>query len=446
MRRLFLPLLFLAFIPASAAAFSASSTNFFVRQFISAIGGSPVGIYSTSTSFKLISSSGEALGISTSTTFGLRSGFLNGLTKGVKPTYTLIRYHFRFDDGSETTATSRTSGTENTTVSNINEGSTLRLRLNISNEGGTRSSYSAQTFRIEYGEKSTTCAAIGAWTQVGAGGSPHWSMSDSANLTNAANTTNVAVSTGGVSDTNATFLVANGGVRDTGSDTGALLISSDTFVELEYSMVANAAATDGGTYCFRVTNAGSTTNFSYSVYPEATITSASLTFSVDSNTQTLPGLTPGTLVATTSILTAKTGNSSGFTISTIRDTVLATMSRSGESSVVIPDKSPDWIAPGLTSNPGNATASTTQTQTLQFRIRSSGTDAANYASAWWGSADTTANALFAGIPSTTQVIVNRASAAVATTTAYVLYNLDVPQTQKTGTYTGSITYTAVANP
>lgn len=445
MRRPLLALLFLVFIPASAAAFSATSTSFFVRQFISAIGGSTDGIYSTSTSFKLISSTGEALGISTSTNLGVRSGFLNGLTRPVKPKYTQIHYHFRFDDGSETTATSRTSGTQDTAVSNINKGSILRLRFNISNEGGTQYAYTAQTFRLEFGTLASTCSAISTWTQVASSGTD-WITADSANLTNAGNTTNIAVASGGVSDTNATFLAANGGVRDTASETGALLVSSDSFVELEYSMTANTSATDGATYCFRITNAGSTTNFQYNVYPQATITSGSLTFAIDSNTTSLPAVTSGTLVATTSILTAKTGNSSGFSISVARDTVGATMSRSGDAGVTISDKSPDWIAPGSTATPGNATASSTQSQTLQFRIRSNGTDSANYASAWWGAADTSAAALFGGIPSTTQRIVNRASAAVSTTTAYVLYNLDVPATQKSGTYTGSVTYTAVANP
>lgn len=438
----------LGLVPVAALALTGTSTSFFVRHDVLWSGGaSTSNAFGTSTTFKLLGAMGEeAAGIGTSTTRFIRSGFLRVFNRSAKPEYTQIHFHWRNDDGSETTATSKTSNTEDTAVTNINEGSPLRLRLNVSNEGGTQYSYSAQTFRLEYGERSSTCGAIVSWTQVGTGGTPHWSMSDSANLTNAADTTNIAVSSGGVSDTNATFFSNNDAVRDTSTDTGALSISSDSFVEIEYSLVANAAATDGGVYCFRVTNSGSATNFSYDVYPEATITAGGLSFAVDSATQTFTALTSGSLVATTSILTAKTGNSSGFSVSVSRDDTVNTMSRSGETSVKIPDKSPDWMAPGSVGTPGNATASTTQPQTLQFRIRSTGTDSANYASAWWGTSDTTANALFAGIPSTSQQIINRSSAAVSTTTAYVLYNLDVPSTQKTGTYTGGVTYTAVVNP
>jgi hypothetical protein len=70
---------------------------------------------------------------------------------------------------------------------------------------------------------------------------------------------------------------------------------------------------------------------------------------------------------------------------------------------------------------------------------------ANYSSAWWGTADTTASALFAGFPVSNQNIIDRSSSAVSTTTAYVLYNLNVPTTQKTGAYSGDVIYTVTTN-
>jgi hypothetical protein len=171
----------------------------------------------------------------------------------------------------------------------------------------------------------------------------------------------------------------------------------------------------------------------------------SLTFITDASSETFPPQTPGALVATSSILIVSTTNATGFNITILRSTSAATMTLNTDSIVTIPDKA-DWIAPAATTTVGNATASTTQPNTLQFRVQQGGTDAPNYASSWWGSNDTTASALFGGIPSTTQTIINRSTSALSTTTAYILYNLNTPSTQKTGTYSGTMTYTATANP
>jgi len=197
-------------------------------------------------------------------------------------------------------------------------------------------------------------------------------------------------------------------------------------------------------YAAANSHVGSPGNYTTQVCASAAPTS--LTFSVDATTENFPALSPGTLVATTSILTVKTTNATGFNITIARVTSAATMALNTNPAITIPDKSPDWIAPAATTTTGNATASTTQPNTLQFRVRQTGTDAGDYASSWWGSNDTTANARFAGISSTSQEIINRSTAAAATTTAYVLYNLNVPTTQENGTYSGSITYSATANP
>ncbi len=170
--------------------------------------------------------------------------------------------------------------------------------------------------------------------------------------------------------------------------------------------------------------------------------SASLTFTTDASSESFPTVNPGTLSATTSILQVTTSNPSGFSITLQRGDPTGTMSL---GSTYIPDKT-DWVAPLATTSAGNSSASTTQPQTLQFRVRFTGTDTPNYSSAWWGTNDTTASALFGGVPSTTQKIINRSTAAASVTTAYVQYDLNVPVSQKNGTYSGSITYTVTANP
>lgn len=177
----------------------------------------------------------------------------------------------------------------------------------------------------------------------------------------------------------------------------------------------------------------------------ATPVAPALTFVVDAGTQTLPNLTPGTLTATSSILTVKTNNPTGFVATLERSNVSGTLLLNTDTSVVIPDKT-DWTAPAATTTTGPTTASTTQPLTLQFRLWKAMTDTPNYATAWWGADDTADGALFAGIPSTTQSIVNRSTPAPATTTMRILYNLNVPVTQKNGTYTGDVVYSVTANP
>jgi hypothetical protein len=109
---------------------------------------------STSTSFQLFGAGGQtADGTSTpSTSFTLWGGFLRSFDKDVHPNYTLIHYHWRNDDGSEAAATSGTGGTQDTATSSIAKLSTKRLRIAISNEGGTQASYSTEQLRLEYGK------------------------------------------------------------------------------------------------------------------------------------------------------------------------------------------------------------------------------------------------------------------------------------------------------
>lgn len=171
----------------------------------------------------------------------------------------------------------------------------------------------------------------------------------------------------------------------------------------------------------------------------------SLTFTVDSNTKNFGTLSPGNLVSNITSLYVTTNNSSGFTTSVYRVDSDATLDLTTNSTVNIPDKTA-WVPGGGCGLAGNATASTTESQTLQFRVRQAGTDSGNYCSAWWGSDDTTPNARFAGFPTTDQDIVYRSSPAVSEVTSVLLYNLDVPNTQETGSYTGTITFTTVANP
>ncbi|MBU1915865.1 hypothetical protein KKC47_01920, partial [Patescibacteria group bacterium] len=117
--------------------------------------------------------------------------------------------------------------------------------------------------RLEYGLNTSTCDAISDWRIMGSGA---WSMSDSTYVTNGSTTTNLAGVTDGNSDYQAGY------VQDTSALTSEVQLQNDDFTEIEYSIKAATSAVDGASYCFRVTDAGSATGFTFTNYAQATIT------------------------------------------------------------------------------------------------------------------------------------------------------------------------------
>ena len=97
------------------------------------------------------------------------------------------------------------------------------------------------------------------------GAGSHWDIVGSANLTDGAATTNVA----GLTDENTTFVA--GQVKDTGNQTTGINLTVAEFTEIEFAVQPTLNATDDTTYCFRMTHAGSTTFFTYSVYGQARV-------------------------------------------------------------------------------------------------------------------------------------------------------------------------------
>ncbi len=194
---------------------------------------------------------------------------LSGTTTVVSSNPVQTGYHWRLDNGSETTASSATNGVENTAISALQIGQPRRLRLAVANDGSTTSV--ASNFRLEYGSPAPTCADTSSWTVVSTSGA-HWIMSDSANITNGSNATNIATSSGGVTDPKLNFFSANGGLLDVSIETATMTLPVNNFFEVEYSLVASTSASQGETYCFRLTRSG-TALFDYDHYPQVTITS-----------------------------------------------------------------------------------------------------------------------------------------------------------------------------
>jgi hypothetical protein len=192
---------------------------------------------------------------------------LPGVTTVQKTILEQVNYHWRNDDGDEAGASSATGGVENTSYDTFPKSTTKRLRLAISNEGNKDSD--PVQYRLEYATKVTTCIAATGWTDVGGFGGD-FDMSNTGNLTDGNDTTDISISTGGVSNPNVTFQTPNGGQRDVNSQTGNITSTSTQFVELEYAIQAAGTVSEGATYCFRATNAGTDLD-AYQQYAEATI-------------------------------------------------------------------------------------------------------------------------------------------------------------------------------
>lgn len=187
---------------------------------------------------------------------------ITGDTPVLNDNLTQIKYHWRNDNGTETTATSKTGGSEGISFGGYQR-TPIRLRVEVSNAGGTTSA--PVQYRLEDSIATTTCSAATQWVDVGAAGGA-WDMFNSANITDGNDTTNIAVGNGGVTDANTTFKTPNAGVKDTSSQTANITLLSTQFAELEYSIVASSTVPDGKNYCFRLTKAGGLLD-TYTVYP-----------------------------------------------------------------------------------------------------------------------------------------------------------------------------------
>jgi len=192
---------------------------------------------------------------------------ITGTTNVIDSNLTQTHFHWRNDDGNESSATSRTGGSEDVSLSALQKESPVRLRLGVSNEGSTTSL--ATTLDLEYALNTSTCAMSSSWVSVGDVGGD-WDMSPSAFLTDGVNATDISIVSGGVSNENSVFLSNNGGLRDVNSSINSLTFSTSSWTEAEFSIVASASTVESSNYCFRLANNGEPIQ-TYSAYPQATI-------------------------------------------------------------------------------------------------------------------------------------------------------------------------------
>jgi hypothetical protein len=92
--------------------------------------------------------------------------------------------------------------------------------------------------------------------------STHWNMTTSTHFADGDPTVNIDP---GLTDTNTTFVA--GQLKESTDETSGIMLSGTEFTEIEYAVQATASATNGATYCFRLTDAGTATSLVTSVAP-----------------------------------------------------------------------------------------------------------------------------------------------------------------------------------
>ncbi len=174
---------------------------------------------------------------------------------------TQLNYRWRLDDSNEVNA-SYAAATNTALTSGVVIGDRDRLRVQISNTGSnTATNYQ---YRLEYASPSDSCST---WTAVPSSTSTGpWTMDWSSNVADNSLTTDSA----GIADpANKTFVP--GYVKTSSNQTPAITLTNSQFTELEYSVRSTSNVVTGSNYCFRVTNAGDASKFTYTVQPQISV-------------------------------------------------------------------------------------------------------------------------------------------------------------------------------
>lgn len=231
-------------------------------------------------------------------------------------------------------------------------------------------------------------------------------------------------------DSDASYSNIDGATTASYNDTGAPADGSGRY----YKVVENA------------TGATQQTSTSDRGYRSA----VSLTFVVSTNV--FPSLTPGSPVFATSTLSVDTDNSTGWNVTVARDDPETTMDLDSDATTNITDQTA-WSPGAATTTAGNAarvSSLDSSGDVLAMRVMTASGTPSFISTAWWGTTDAytdSATTLWAGFNSTAKKIGDSsASSGGSAKLNTVLYYLDVPSTQKTGAYSGGITYTATMNP
>jgi len=150
----------------------------------------------------------------------------------------------------------------NTKLIDLEKATTTRIRFEISNEGG--SSSGGINYRLEVSAANPSACTSTTYTRIDS--STHWNMATSTFFADGDSTSNIDP---GLPDENTTFVA--GELKEDNDQTSTTTLTSTEFTEFEFAIAATASATDGASYCLRLTNAGATSTFTYSKYAEVSL-------------------------------------------------------------------------------------------------------------------------------------------------------------------------------
>jgi hypothetical protein len=163
-----------------------------------------------------------------------------------------------------------------------------------------------------------------------------------------------------------------------------------------------------------------------------------ISVSCSPTTVALGTITPGNPIYSSNVCTTTTNANLGYNLAVKRDDSDTTLDKVSDASVNITDKT-SW-------NPtGSGNAATWSGTGLGFSVYAS---TATKSTTWWGTgtACDDSNNKYAGFPTAYADIMEHGSYSSGSTTTSICYKLDVPSTQKSGAYDGTVTFQATSTP
>jgi hypothetical protein len=241
---------------------------------------------------------------------------ISGATTLINGELTQTAYRWLVDDGVEGSATALDA--ENTPVIGFSTGNTRRLRLQVDAAGSTSSL--PTNFQLDYATKTAACSMLTEWVAVDSSGAD-WNMSDSTFITDGNDSINISTLNGGVTDPvgSPTFVTPNGGLRDSSAQVGTLTLAADEFVEFEFAIEPSGSAPEGNTYCFRVSDAGSSLR-NYDTFAEGTISADFEVAAVGNASTSIPFNTVNAYLGGAFSIVRPSGGSQSVTSITIAET------------------------------------------------------------------------------------------------------------------------------
>ncbi|MDA2939231.1 hypothetical protein MYX75_13345, partial [Acidobacteria bacterium AH-259-A15] len=181
---------------------------------------------------------------------------------------------------------------EDTPLTALAKSTTKRVRFEIANSGVPSGNV---LYRLEVSEPTpTSCVGATTWTRIN--DSTHWNMVASTHFVEGDPTSNINP---GLTDAYSTFVPGqlkdlDAAVTAADDETTAIALNGAELTEIEYAIQATTSSTGGATYCFRLSDAGTTTDFSYTESKYAKVT---LEFRADITGTLSDGATEAEIVA-----------------------------------------------------------------------------------------------------------------------------------------------------